>query len=98
MFTSSIVIWATISLFIGFGIAWFIQYLRAKAITVKWYEWAIGISGLLLILFSVQNILAGYAESEPKSALMFVLLIALPGLILMGIAGLRIATRQKRAI
>ncbi|KSV16178.1 dehalogenase [Dehalococcoides mccartyi] len=88
--------WATISLLIGLGFARFIQYLKVKAINIKWYEWIIGISGLLLILFCIQNSIAGFAEREPKSAWMFMVIIGLPGLILLGVARSLVTARQKR--
>lgn len=85
------------TLVIGFAAAAAIFFMRSKNIKLSWYEWLIGVIGLLLVLFSIQNFLAVRAEFETKAANMFILAVGLPGLVLLAVAWQLAYRRQKKA-
>lgn len=79
------------------GLVWLVLWLRSRNISVTWYEWLIGAIGLLLLIFSIQNIFAAYAEFETTAPSRFLLLFGLPGLIIMAIAGQLVWRRNRSA-
>lgn len=53
---------------LGVGIAILVSWIRSKSITVKWYEWLMGIIALLLALLGVQHFLGSISiEGEPTA-------------------------------
>jgi len=89
--------WFIIALIVGIVIGTLVLWTRSKDIKLAWYEWLIGIVGLLLLLFGLQNYFAVGAELESTAATLFLLVIALPGLILMLVAWQLVARRQRTA-
>ncbi len=89
--------WFIVALIVGGLVGALVLWLRAKDIKVAWYEWLIGIIGLLLLLFTIQNYIGSQAEWESSAANMFLLVVGLPGLILIAVAGVLIARRQRAA-
>lgn len=87
--------WLVTALVIGFALAALIFWMRSKNIKMAWYEWLIGIAGLLLVLFAAQNFFEVRAEFNPTAATRFLLFVGLPGLILMVLAWQLTARRQK---
>ena len=75
--------WLVIGLIIGAALIWLVSAMKGKGISMKWYEWIIGIIGLALLLFTVQNYFGSQAELEPTAANMFLLVTGLPALILL---------------
>ena len=53
--------WLIIGLVIGDGLLALIPWLRNRKIMVTWYEWLIGTLGLLLLLFTIQNVVGSFA-------------------------------------
>ncbi len=72
-----------------------VLWLRGRDIKVTWYEWLIGVIGLALLLFTIQNLVGSFAELEPTAAYMFLLVTGLPALILLAIAWQLVARRQR---
>ena len=60
--------WLIIGLVIGAALVTLALWLRGRRIVVKWYEWLIGAIGLLLLLFTIQNFVASFAEYEEYAA------------------------------
>jgi len=60
-------------------------WMRSRNISLKWYEWLIGIVGILLLLFTVQNFIGSFGEMQATAAWMFLLVTGLPSLILIAI-------------
>ena len=77
--------WLVIGLIIGAALIWLVSAMKGKGISMKWYEWIIGIIGLALLLFTVQNYFGSQAELEPTAANMFLLVTGLPALILLAV-------------
>ena len=80
---------------LGAGVLGMVLWMRSKDIKAAWYEWLIGILGLLMLLFVVQNFFASYVEGEPSAAVMFLPVLGLPALILLAVAWQLVARRQR---
>ena len=89
--------WLIIGLVIGAALIALVFWLRSRKIVVTWYEWLIGVIGLLLLLFAIQNFTASFAEHEPTAAWRFLLISGLPAVILLTIACLLPWWRHRRA-
>ncbi|MFC1865522.1 dehalogenase [Chloroflexota bacterium] len=79
-------LWFILGLIIGSGLLVLIYWIRTRKIVVKWYEWLLGVIGLLLLLFMIQNILGSVRELEPTAAWQFLWLIGLPAIIFTALA------------
>jgi len=88
--------WFIIGIALGVLLLGLAVYLRSKNLTLVWYEWLIGIVGLLLLLFTIQNFFGSLIELESQAAWMFVLVTGLPAIIMLGITW-RLAARKNRA-
>jgi uncharacterized membrane protein len=78
--------WFLAGLIIGAGLITLALWLRGMKISVRWYEWLIGILGLLLMLFTIQNFSASFAEYEEYAAWTFLWVFGLPSITLLAIA------------
>lgn len=78
--------WFVIGLIIGAGLLVLALWLRSRKIAVRWYEWLIGLIGLILLLFTIQNFSASFAEHEEFAAWTFLWVFGLPAIILLAIA------------
>lgn len=87
--------WLVGALILGFALTALIFWMRSKGIKMSWYEWLIGIVGLLLVLFAFQNFVEVRAEFNNAAANNFLLFVGLPGLILMVVAWQLTARRQR---
>jgi hypothetical protein len=86
-----------VGIIVGIAVLAVLAWLRSKNIALKWYEWLIGILGLLALAFTVQNFFASFIELEPDAAWMFLLLTGLPAIILLVVAWRLIARRTDSA-
>lgn len=87
--------WFIIALILGAGLLALVLWLRSRDIKVTWYEWLIGVVGLLLLLFTIQNFAGSFIELEPTAAWMFLLVTGLPALILLAVVW-QLAWRRHR--
>lgn len=78
--------WFLIGLIIGAGLLTLALWLRSRRIVVRWYEWLIGAIGLGLLLFTIQNFVASFAEYEEFAAWTFLWVFGLPTVILLAVA------------
>ena len=90
--------WFFIGLVIGAGLLVLVFLLHWWRIKVTWYEWLVGILGLLLLLFTIQNFTASFAEYERYAAWTFLWMLGLPALMLIGIACLLPWLRYRRMV
>ena len=81
-------------LIIGAGALALVQWLRSKDIAVKWYEWLIGAVALVLLVFAMQNYFGSRAETEFGIANLYLLVMAIPAIVLGAIATLLVWRRQ----
>ncbi|KSV17252.1 dehalogenase [Dehalococcoides mccartyi] len=71
-------------------------WLRSHNIKVTWYEWLIGMIGLILLLVAVQHYFGASAELFSFAAWMGLAIIGVPALILLVIAWQLVARRAKQ--
>ncbi|GMW05164.1 MAG: dehalogenase [Dehalococcoides mccartyi] len=85
--------------FIGFIAAVLIlllvSWMKNKNIKFVWYEWVIGIAGVLLVLASIQHYTGALREGFAKAALLGSLSFAIPAIILFVIVWQLVARRQR---
>jgi len=87
--------WFTIAFVLGAGLVALVIWLRGSSVQVKWYEWLIGIIGLLLLIFTIQNLTGSLAEFNSTAAWLFLPITGLPALILLAVAWQLVARRQR---
>jgi hypothetical protein len=79
--------WLIVGLIAGAGVLALVLWSNNRGISIKWYEWFIGIVGIALLLFTIQNYGASLNEFESGAATTFLLVTGLPAVILLAIAG-----------
>ncbi|WP_041330372.1 hypothetical protein [Dehalococcoides mccartyi] len=79
-------IWMLIGIALGVGFTALINMLNKRGISVRFYEWLIGIAGLVLFLFTIQNFYTAFQEFYTKAAWMFLLVTGIPAVILLAIS------------
>jgi len=89
--------WFIIALVVGIALTALVLWLRGRDIKVTWYEWLIGLVGLALLLYTVQNFVTAFAELESQAAWMFLLVLGLPAVILLAVAWQLVWRRQRAA-
>ena len=89
--------WLIIGLIVGGLLIWMGIALSQQKRPLTWYEWVIGLIGVALLLFTIQNYFGSQAELEPKAANMFLLVTGLPAIILILLAWQLWARRKKIA-
>lgn len=87
--------WLIIGLVLSAAILGLVAWMRGRNMSLTWYEWLIGIMGLLLLLYTIQNFVGSFAEYETAAAWMMLLFLGLPAVILLAIAWRLIARRNK---
>ena len=88
--------WFLIGLVIGAGLLALVPWLRSRSIAVKWYEWLIGVIGLGLLLFTIHDFFASFAEHEEFAAWTFLWVFGVPAIILLAVALLLLWRRHHR--
>jgi hypothetical protein len=88
--------WLFIGLFLGIALFLLVAWLRRRNIFVTWYVWLLTITGLALLLFSIQNYFAYTTELEPVAPRMFLIVFGLPGILLSTIAAFLVWWKQAR--
>ena len=88
--------WFIIGIIFGALVLALASWMRGKNFSVAWYEWLMGIVGLGLLVFTIQNFAGSFAEQESTAAMMFLLIIGLPAVILMAVAW-QLAMRRNKA-
>jgi hypothetical protein len=83
-----------IGLLLGAAIFWLATSGKVK---LTWYEWVLGVLGIILILFTYQNYRGSIEALEPRAAGMMWLIFGLPGIILAVLAGVLAFLRGKKA-
>ena len=80
--------WLIAGLIIGAAVLWLVSWLRGRNTQLPWYVWVIGGIGIVLLLLSLQSYFATIAEWEPLAANLSLLVLGLPAIILLAVAGL----------
>ena len=86
MWTTDVLIWSLISFALGIGITLLVQFIRKNNVAVRWYEWVIGVIGLSLLLFTLQNFFTAFGEFTAKAGWIFLATTGVASLILLAVA------------
>lgn len=89
--------WFIIGIIVGAAVLGLVWALGRRNIYLNWYEWLVGIIGLGLLLFTIQNFFGSYSELEVQAAYMFLPVTGLPSLIFLGVAWQLAAKRAQKA-
>jgi len=86
-----------IGMLVGVLVLGLIWLMKRNNLSLTWYEGLIGVIGMVMLLFTIQNYFGSLAEIEPKAANLFLLVIGLPGIILLALSWQLAARRVKKA-
>ncbi|ACZ62500.1 hypothetical protein [Dehalococcoides mccartyi] len=89
--------WLIVGLIVSALLMGLFWLMKRNNFSLKWYEWLIGIAGLVLLLLTIQNYFGSIDEFETKAAGMFLLVLGLPALILLALSWQMVARRVKKA-
>lgn len=89
--------WFIIALVVGVALTALVAWIRSSNIRTTWYDWLIGLVGLALLLYTVQNFATAFTELESQAAWMFLLVLGLPALILLVVAWQLVWRRHRAA-
>ncbi|AII60050.1 MAG: dehalogenase [Dehalococcoides mccartyi] len=78
--------WLIISFVLGALLLGLVMWLRARHVSLTWYEWVLGIIGLALLLSTILFATDALGETEPKAATMFLLVLGIPAVILLALS------------
>jgi hypothetical protein len=70
---------------VGAFVIGFLLWVRSKQSSLTWYEWLLLAIGVILLLWTIPNVVNSFKEIEPTAGWMFLLVIGLPALILFAI-------------
>jgi hypothetical protein len=74
--------WFSFGIFIGVAMTASYFSIKAKGISLKWYEWPLAIFIVFLLGFTVQNFFGSFAEMEPRAAWLSLVFMGVPTIIL----------------
>ena len=89
--------WSIVFVLVGAGLLALVYWLRNRNMETKWYDWLIGLVGLILFLWTWQNFAGSLREGFPQASLMFLLITGLPSLVLLGIPVIQVRRRNRAA-
>ncbi len=87
--------WTIFGILLGAGVLAVILWLRNRGSKVTWYEWLIGVIGVLLLVTATQHYIASMAEMYITAAWLGALIFGLSGIILLAVVWRLIARRQR---
>jgi len=79
--------WFVAALILGGLVGALALWMRSKDMKMAWYTWLIGIVGLFLLLFTIQNYVGSVNEFENSAATMFLVVMGIPAVVLLAVAG-----------
>ena len=88
-------VWTIFGFLLGTGVLAVILWLRNRGSKVTWYEWLIGVIGVLLLVTATQHYVASMAEMYTTAAWLGALIFGGAGLILLAVVWQLIARRQR---
>ena len=86
-----------IALILGAGLMTAMWWTRKQDITVKWYEWLLGVVGLFSVMFGIWHYFGSVVEGYAFAGGIGLLIFGVLGIILLAVAGVLIQRRQRAA-
>ncbi len=88
--------WFFMGAIIAGSLTWLCMWTRSRNISITWYEWLIGLLGVLLLAISAQNVWAAIEEMESQAKWFHLLVFGFPGLLLL-LVSIQLVRRHKTA-
>lgn len=88
--------WFIIGILLGLAVLGIVWLMRSKNASFTWYEWIIGLVGLALLLFGIQNLVGGIAETESMAGWLILMFFGIPAIILLAVVW-RLATNRMKS-
>lgn len=88
--------WIIFAFFLGAALVWFLVWLQKTQRSLKWYEWLIGILGIMLLIGSVQHYLGSVREDYLTPGVIGAMIFGIPALILFAVDWQLIVRRTKK--
>ena len=89
--------WFIIGILLGLAVLGIVWLMRSKNASLTWYEWIISLVGLALLLFGIQNLVGGIAETESMAGWLILVFFGIPAVILLVVVWRLAAKRMKSA-
>jgi hypothetical protein len=87
--------WMVIGAVLAVALYMLIMWLRNSGYSLKWYDWILGILGMGLLLFTLENFIGSFEEQVPQAAWMFLVVTGIPSLVLLGVVGIQLWRRAR---
>ncbi|AII58445.1 dehalogenase [Dehalococcoides mccartyi CG1] len=85
-----------IGLAVGIALTVVVWWLKTKNISLKWYEWILGVLGMLSLFATVQHYFGSLREYEVTSAWMGALIFGIMAIILLTVTWQLVLRRAKK--
>ena len=89
--------WFILTFVLGAATVGLVLWLRSKSIVTKWFDWLIGVLGVVLLLAATQHFFGSLREDYSQSGLLGLVTFGVPALILLAVAWQLVARRQRAA-
>ncbi len=87
-----------LGLAVGASVVGLVFFSSTKHLSVKWYDWLMGIIAVLLLVFTIQNAVTALEEEQRTAAGMYLVFPGIISLILLVVAALSIVRHRKSTI
>jgi len=92
-------VWFFVALALGVGLTLLVMWIRNNKIVVRWYDYLMGIAGLLLLLLAIQHLAGSLViEKYTTAGWLGALIFGLPAIILMLVPYFLVTRRSKSRI
>ena len=83
VWTSTTFLWMAVAFVLGVGLTalWF--WAKNTNFSIKWWEWTLGLLGIITLSFTIQNIMGSAFEEVESTNGAFLLVLGIPGLLLL---------------
>lgn len=89
--------WFIIGIVLGGALLGLMWLMRNKGVSLTWYEWLIGIVGVALLLYGIQNLAGGLVETETTAGWLLLVVFGVPALILLTATWQLVRRHHRRA-
>lgn len=88
--------WFIIGVVLGIGLTALAFWMRSKDVNLTWYEWLMGVVGLFLLIFTIQNFIGSLIELDSSAAWRYWLVTGIPSIILLVVTWQLAWARRRR--
>jgi hypothetical protein len=88
--------WIILTFILGIALAWFIFWMRNNNFSLRWYEWLVGVIGIVFILAGGQHLFGSFREDYAQAGWLGAAVFGIIGLIFLAISW-QLAARRSRS-